>query len=170
MLPRLPCQVLEALGIDASLAEELMAAASGPATDASPTSSRSISYDDFCRMLVAKPPPIVTKVRGGGGLAGGLGRGWRPAAGGQRACLQDRVGLCVWPLICKGAGPALGCASRQASARVVPAAPKRHLRGPAQRRRPAAGRIFYPQPQSPRPQRATPFSDPACRRSAAPAP
>lgn len=95
MLPRLPCQVLEALGIDASLAEELMAAASGPATDASPTSSRSISYDDFCRMLVAKPPPIVTKVRGGGGLQGGWGEG-----GGLRRVDSGLACRTVWACVC----------------------------------------------------------------------
>ncbi|KAL4443603.1 hypothetical protein ABPG75_011340 [Micractinium tetrahymenae] len=54
-------QVLKEVGMDASVADELMAAASGPLSETSPASSRSISYDDFRRMLVTQPVGIITK-------------------------------------------------------------------------------------------------------------
>lgn len=58
-------QVLEEVGMDASAAEELMAAASGPDTGAEPRASRSISFEHFHRMLTAQPPSIITQARKG---------------------------------------------------------------------------------------------------------
>ncbi len=56
-------QVLEEMGMDASTANELLATVSGASTGASSSSSRSISYEDFRRMLVAPPKVVVTKAR-----------------------------------------------------------------------------------------------------------
>lgn len=73
----LSLQVLTDVGMDAVQADELLAAAAGgggagsttsaPSEEGSPTtgggSSRSVSYDDFRRMLLSQPPSILTKVR-----------------------------------------------------------------------------------------------------------
>jgi hypothetical protein len=72
----LPLQVLTEVGMDAGQADELLAAAAGgdgagstasaPSEEGSPTtggaSSRSVSYEDFRRMLLSQPPSMVTKV------------------------------------------------------------------------------------------------------------
>ena len=65
-------QVLQDVGMDAGLADEVMCAASADgsasATDASPPSTRSVSYEDFRRLVLAQPPGVVTKVRGADGV------------------------------------------------------------------------------------------------------
>lgn len=65
----LPCsQVLKEVGMDAAQADELWGAASGGSSPggsdraSSPPSSRSLSYEDFRRVLLNQPPGIVTKV------------------------------------------------------------------------------------------------------------
>lgn len=146
-LPATP-QVLKDVGMDASQADELMTAASGApssagttprgegqaggssggggaagqAGDGSGASSRTISYEDFRRLLLSTPPSIITRVR----------RRFDAARGGKREVGRrvSRVCVCAcsaaathvgWTVsIAALAAAALSCPSRLPSSNQFP--------------------------------------------------